>query len=57
MTGHGQSVTHVLGIKRNLCVQNGPNDPWRARKEGATGLRNLDKIDITSLAYRARDTT
>jgi hypothetical protein len=23
---------------------------WRARKEGARGLRNLDKIEITSLA-------
>ena len=30
-TGHGQSVTHVPGIKRNLCVQNGPAFYWRAR--------------------------
>ena len=30
---------------------------WRARKEGAQGLRNLNKIEITSLACRAGDTT
>jgi hypothetical protein len=30
---------------------------WRARREGAQGLGNHDKVEITSLACRARDTT
>jgi hypothetical protein len=30
---------------------------WRARKEGALESDNLDKIDITSIACQARDTT
>src|SRR6266704_1684133 len=33
MTGHGQSVTHVPGIKRNLCVQNGPRTAWLGRED------------------------
>src|SRR6266550_915700 len=39
MTGHGQSVTHVPGIKRNLCVQNGPT-----KDGGEGGIRTPDTV-------------
>src|SRR6266446_10882177 len=38
MTGHGQSVTHVPGIKRNLGVRNGPRTGWLGRQDSNLGM-------------------